>query len=86
MGRIGSGRSGEKEAGGVGGHGIRERNEWVMRVLKEWEFFPMLPYARFFSSTFLMHESLFSLIEPFATINSAFHFFKFQYSDQTIFL
>ena len=68
-GRIGGGR-------GRGGHGIRERNERVMRVLKEWEFFPMLPYARFFSSTFLMHESLFSLIEPFATNNSAFHFFQ----------
>ena len=80
LGRKGGGR------GGGGGHGIRERNEWVMRVLKEWEFFQMLPYARFFSSTFLMHQSLFSLIEPFTTINSASHLFNFQHSDQTIFL
>jgi len=69
-----------------GGHGLRERNEWVMRVLKEWQFFPMLPCARFFSPTFLMHESLFSLIEPFTTINSASHLFNFQHSDHTIFL
>ena len=33
-----------------------------------------------------MHESLFSLIEPFTTIYSASHLFNFQYSDQTIFL
>ena len=39
-----------------------------------------------FSPTFLVHESLFSLIEPFGTINSASHFFNFQHSDQTIFL
>ena len=39
-----------------------------------------------FSPTFLVHQSLFSLIEPFTTINSASHLFNFQYSDQTIFL
>ena len=79
--RIGGGRSGR---GGTGG--IRERKEWVMGVLKKWEFFPMLPCSRFFSPTFLVHQSLFSLIEPFTTINSASHLFNFQYSDQTIFL
>ena len=31
-GRVGGGRD--------GGHGIPERKEWVMGVLKEWEFFP----------------------------------------------
>ena len=31
-GRVGGGRG--------GGHGIPERKEWVMGVLKEWEFFP----------------------------------------------
>ena len=46
----------------------------------------MLPYARFFSFTFLMLFFLFSLIEPFTTINSVSHLFKFQHSDQTIFL
>ena len=39
----------------------------------------------FFFSSFLI-ESLFSLSEPFTTINSASHLFNFQYSDQTIFL
>ena len=78
--RIGGGRSG----GGRGTGGIRERKEWVMGVLKKWELFPMLPCARFFSPTFLVHQSLFSLIEPFTTINSASHLFNFQYSDQTI--
>ena len=46
----------------------------------------MLPCSRFFSPTFLVHQSLFSLIEPFTTINSASHLFNFQHSDQTIFL
>ena len=72
--------------GGEGTGGIRERKEWVMGVLKKWEFFPMLPCSRFFSPTFLVHQSIFSLIEPFTTINSASHLFNFQYSDQTIFL
>ena len=59
MGRIRGGRAGEKEAGGVGeGHGIRERKEWVMGVLKEWEFFPMLPWARFFSRNTIGDELL----------------------------
>ena len=39
-----------------GGHGIRERKEWVMGVLKEWEFFPMLPCARFFSRNIIGDE------------------------------
>ena len=70
--------------GGRGTGGIRERKEWVMGVLKKWEFFHMLPCSRFFSPTFLVHQSLFSLTEPFTTINSASHLFNFQYSDQTI--
>ena len=41
-----------------GGHGIRERKEWVMGVLKEWEFFPMLPWARFFSRNTIGDELL----------------------------
>ena len=43
-------------------------------------------FTIFFSPTFLVHQFLFSLIEPFTTINSASHLFNFQYSDQTIFL
>ena len=49
-GRIGGGRG--------GGHGIRERKEWVRGVLKEWEFFPMLPLARFFSRNTIGDELL----------------------------
>ena len=57
-----------------------------MGVFKEWEFFSVLPCARFFSPPFLIHESLFSLIKPFTTINLACHLFNFQHSYQTIFL
>ena len=86
MGALENRRREEWERGGGTG-GIRERKEWVMGVLKKWEFFPMLPCSRFFfSPTFLVHQFLFSLIEPFTTINSASHLFNFQYSDQTIFL
>jgi len=59
------------------GYGIRERKEWVREVLTEWEFFAMLLVHDFFP-IFLVHGSLFSLIEPFATINSASHLFNFQ--------
>ena len=52
LGRIGDGRGG-------GGHGIRERNEWVMRVLKEWEFFPCFLMHDFFLLLFLCMNPFF---------------------------
>ena len=47
-----------REGWGGGGHGIRERKEWVMGVLKEGEFFPMLPCARLFSRNTIGDELL----------------------------
>ena len=58
---------------GLGGGGYKSEN-----------FFPFF-FVHVFFSSFLI-ESLFSLSEPFTTINSASHLFNFQYSDQTIFL
>ena len=46
----------------------------------------MLPCARFFFPTFLVHEIPLFPKKPFTTINSASHHFNFQHSDQTIFL
>ena len=49
--------------------------------LKEWEFFSHASLYPILSLTFFVHESLFSLIEPFSTINPASHLFNF--SSQT---
>ena len=79
MRRIGSGRSGEKEA-----EGGPEKKEWVMVVLTEWEFFLMLPCARFFFSYFSC--TWIPFFPNWAIYWLRFSFFQFLASDHTIFL
>ena len=55
-------------------------------VFKRVGIFSFASLHPFLSPTYFVHESLFSLIQPFSTINSASHLFNFQHSDQTIFL
>ena len=68
-----------EEWGGGGGHGRDTGKERVgdgsfNRVAI---FFPCFLVHEISPPTFLVHESLFSQIEPFTTINSASHLFNF---------